>query len=152
MRLFKRFLLGVVLVSAFGSIAKAADLVSTTTIRNAGGTFGGTYSSVFSNASDGTGEALVTKITASGLAGTPTRLKITKLKWATYGMNVLVLFDGTAKSTATILSGNGELSEKDGFVLQDPWVTGHNGNILFSTQGHTTGDGYNIYMETKAVQ
>lgn len=152
MRLFKRFLLLSFFVASLGSIAKAADTVSTTTVRNAGGSFGGTYASVFSNASDGTGETLVTKITASGLSGAPTRLKITKIKWATSGLNVVVLFDGTSKSTGTILSGNGELSEKDGFVLQDPWVAGHNGNILFSTLGHTAGDGYTIYLETKAVQ
>lgn len=152
MRLFKRFLLVSFFVASIGSIAKAADIVSTTTVRNAGGTFGGTYQFLFSDASDGTGENAVTKVTASGLAGAPTRLKITHIKWSTYGMNVLILFDGTSKSTGTILSGNGELSSADGFVLQDPWVTGHNGNILFSTQGHTTGDGYTIFLEAKPVQ
>lgn len=151
MKVFKRFLLGLLIVGAYGTVAKAADTVSTTTIRNTGGTWGGRYASILSGASDGTGESMVTKITASGLSGAPTRLKIVDLKWSTYGLNVLIAFDGTSKSTATILSGNGHLSEKELGPIMDPWVAGHTGNILLSTLGATAGDGYTVQIELAPV-
>lgn len=150
-----RFLKGLWLAVAFmlgvqaTNVALAADSVSTTTIRNAGGSFGGRYTFLFGNSSDGTGETAVTKVTAGGLSGSPNRLKITRIRWATNGLNVLVYFDGTADSLAMVLTGNGEL---DGIAIQDPWVAGHTGNLVFSTGGASAGDGYTIYIEATAVQ
>jgi hypothetical protein len=150
MKILKRITLVLLLLGAVGAAAGAADTVSTMTVRNAGGSWGGAYSFVFGNASDGTGEAAVSKVTLSGLQGAPTRVKIVKLKWHVVGMSVAILFDHTTDDRVLILNGDGEISEKDGDApIADPASVGGTGNVLFTTIGHSAGDGYTISMEIK---
>lgn len=127
----------------------AADSISSTTVRNVGGSFGGGYDFIFGNTSDGTGENAASKLNAATLNGSPTRLKITEIQWACTGMNVGVLFDATTDSTATILSGQGWLKD---LSLIDPWASGHTGNILFTTVGASAGDGYTIRIKAAPAQ
>ena len=135
-----------------GGVARAADTVSSTTIRNSGGAWGGNYAFLFGNASDGTGESAVVKVSTTALQGTPSRLQITKLKWAVRGMSVSVLYDATTDDRVAILTGNGELSEEE-LPLKDPRSAGATGNVLFTTHlsSDTARAGYTIYMELKRV-
>lgn len=148
MRLIKTLLLAAALL--WPAQGFAADAVVTKTVQNAGGTWGGNYSWLFGNASDGTGEAAVAKVTAAGLNGAPTKLKITKMRWAVQGMAVSVLFDATTDDRVAILTGEGQWdADKDGGPITDPWSTGHTGNILFTTTGASLGDGYTIMIQAK---
>lgn len=152
MRLFTRVLLGALLVGATAGVSRAADTVVSKTIRNSGGSWGGSYQFLFGNASDGTGEAAVVKVSTASLSGTPTKLKITRMRWSCDGMQVSVLFQASSSDRVAILSGNGEFNEeKDGPII-DPQSSGHTGNILFTTHGASVGDGYTIYLEAKPVQ
>lgn len=135
-------------ILGLAAYARAGDTVVTKTIRNAGGK----YALLFGNASDGTGESAVVKVSTAAMAGTPTQMEITKLKWSVQGMAVSVLYDAGTDDRVAILTGDGELSElKDG-PLKDPQSSGHTGNVLFTTHGHSSGDGYTIYMELRKVQ
>lgn len=149
MKRFKWFFFVACLLAISTARVRAADQISSTTVRNAGGSFGGGYEFVFGNTSDGTGEAAAAKFTANTLSGGPTRLKITEIQWTCTGMNVGIVFDATTDSTATILSGQGWLKD---ISWIDPWTTGHTGNILFNTVGASAGDGYNIRIKAAPVQ
>lgn len=149
--MLKRFLLGLLLIGAAVNVSHAADTVVTKVIRNAGGVFGGSYQFLFGNASDGTGESAVVKVSTASLNGTPTRLKITRMRWSCDGMQVQVLFQASSSDRVAILSGNGEFSEaKDGPII-DPQSAGHTGNILFTTSGASAGDGYTVFLEVQPV-
>jgi hypothetical protein len=151
-RLIKRFLLGLFFVAAAASLSNAADTVTSKTLRNTGGAWGSNYAFLFGNGSDGTGESAVVKVSTTTLQGTPTKLKITKMKWNVYGMAVAVLFDASTDDRVAILSGDGEYdADKQGGPIIDPQSSGHTGNILFTTIGHSAGDGYTIYLEAKAA-
>lgn len=144
MRFLKRLFVSLALLGGFALTAAAADSISSMTVTNAGGTFGGHYDLIYANSSDGTGELNVTKFDAPNLSGAPTRLKITEIQWSCSGMNVGIAFDGTSKSTATILSGQGWLKDLSAI---DPWVSGHTGKIMFTTIGASAGDGYVIRIK-----
>ena len=149
----KRFLWASLCLLALASYASAADTVVSKKIQDNGGSWGGSYAFLFGNASDGTGEAAVVKVSTSTLSGTPTEMKITKMVWSVQGMAVSVLFDATTDDRVAILTGDGVWdAEKDGGPIKDPASSGHTGNVLFTTHGHSAGDGYTIYMELKKVQ
>ncbi len=147
--MLKRFILCLALVAAAVAGAHAVDTVSTTTIRNTNGR----YAFLFGNASDGTGESAVVKVSTASLAGTPTNLMITKLKWSTIGMSVSILFDASTDDRVAILTGNGELDELSNGPIKDPQSSGHTGNVLFTTNlaTSTVKGSYTIYMELKSV-
>ena len=100
---------------------------------------------IFSNLSDGTGEAAVQKVDISALPGAPTKVAIEKVQFVTVGMAVNVLFDHTADDLALVLNGTGEFCMKDA-PLADPASAGGTGDILFTTVGHTNGDSYCIKL------
>jgi len=120
---------------------KAADTVSISTM-----SLGSISRFVFSNRSDATGEAAVKKIDISAIPGNPSKVRITAIKWAVSGMNVDVLFDHTTDDRAIILNGNGEIQDAN---IKDPASSGDTGDILFTTTGHTAGDGYTIEIEVR---
>jgi hypothetical protein len=124
-----------------------ADAVLVKKLRDANGE----YAFLFGNASDGTGESAVQKVDISALDGAPTRVVITKLKWSCDGMQVKILFDHTTDDLVAILSGRGELDGDSDAPIKDPASAGDTGDILFTTAGHTAGDGYTVYMECEKV-
>lgn len=123
------------------------DAIVAKTLRDANGK----YAFLFGNASDGTGESGVKKIDISTLTGAPTKIKINKMKWSCDGMQVKILFDHTTDDTVAILSGRGELDAACEASIIDPGSAGDTGDVLFTTAGHTAGDGYTIYMECEKV-
>jgi len=108
----------------------------------------------FTNISDGTGEAAVTKIDVSTLAPDQynkpcTGCKINKVWALTQGMSVRILWDATTDVPCIIVPENqmykmcfdefGGLSNNAG--------AGKNGDVLFTTGGAASGDTYTIVLE-----
>lgn len=124
-----------------------ADAVVAKTLRNSDTV----AAFLFGNASDGTGESAVQKVDISALVMAATKVTITKLIWSCDGMQVKILFDHTTDDLVAILSGRGRLDEVDGCPIQDPGSAGDTGDILFTTAGQSSGDGYTVYMEIRKV-
>jgi hypothetical protein len=106
---------------------------------------------LFGNASDGTGESAVQKIDISALAMAATKVEITQLRWSCDGLQVKVLFDHTTDDLVAILSGRGSIDEDEECPIIDPGSAGDTGDVLFTTAGHSAGDGYTIYMEIRKL-
>lgn len=104
---------------------------------------------VFTNVSDGTGEAGVAKIDISTLVGNPSKVKITRVEGNTSGMSVSVLFDHTTDDRVLVLNEHFEHDFRPWGGLQDPASEGGTGDILFTTNGATAGDTYCIMMEVE---
>ena len=124
-----------------------ADAVVAKTLRNTADR----AAFLFGNASDGTGESAVLKVDISALAMAATVVRIVKLIWSCEGMQVKVLFDAATDDLVAILAGHGEISEENEAPISDPISATHIGDILFTTAGHSAGDGYTIYMEIVKV-
>ena len=102
----------------------------------------------FTNISDGTGEAAVTKVTASALGGSPANLRIDRIIASTYGMQVNILWDATTPVTAWVLSQS-ECNDYDFRHfggLKNNGGAGVTGNIKFSTVGASAGDSYSVIL------
>lgn len=102
----------------------------------------------FTNVSDGTGEAAVTKVDVSALAGAPTEVSIYKVEYSTTGMGVNILWDATADALAIALPADRSDTlkfEKFGGVANNAG-TGKTGDIQFTTVGHTSGDTYTVIL------
>src|ERR1044072_9026133 len=88
-------LLAALAIVLLAGMAQAADTVTTKILRNNGGSFGSNYAFLFTGTSDGTGESAVVKVSTAALQGTPTKLKVTKIKWNVQGEGIALLFDAT---------------------------------------------------------
>lgn len=105
----------------------------------------------FTNVSDGTGESAVTKVDVSALSGAPSEVKIMKVKWATNGMSVRILWDATADAMALELPAgtSDELCFEDAGGLINNAGSGKTGDVQFTTVGHTAGDTYAITLHMR---
>lgn len=108
----------------------------------------------FTNISDGTGEAAVTKIDVSTLnpnaAGNACNgVKINKVWAQTQGMSVDILWDATTDLICeTIPENQFYLMDYSSFGgLPNNAGTGKNGDVLFTTVGAASGDRYTIILE-----
>ena len=112
----------------------------------------------FTNVSDGTGESAVTKVDASALssmggpggAATSTDLKISQIWWSIDGINVDILWNASSNVLALSVGGNngaGHLDCRSFGGLQNNAGGGVNGDVLFTTRNHTSGDTYSIIIE-----
>jgi hypothetical protein len=105
------------------------------------------YEAIFTNVSDGTGEANVQKVDISGLVGAPTAVKINKVRYSIFGMSVKIAFNHTTPDTVLVLSGSGSMDFTSFGGIQDPKSTGGTGDIQFTTIGHAASDTYTIALE-----
>lgn len=103
----------------------------------------------FTNISDGTGESAVSKVDVSALSGAPANVRIDKIKYHTSGMGVDVLFDASTDDIAWTIGADesGEICFKRHGGLVNPKSSGFSGDIVFSTNGATSGDRYSITLE-----
>ena len=110
----------------------------------------------FTNVSDGTGESAVVKVDVSGLAanshGTAcTGVVIEEIWWQCIGMKVQILWNATTNLFCIELgenqSGNHDYKTFGG--LTNNAGSGVNGDVLFTTVGHTSADTYTIIMKMK---
>ena len=106
----------------------------------------------FTNVSDGTGEAGVTKVDVSALVGSPASVAIQRIVYSCQGMQVRILEDATTDVTAAILSqGDGDIDLRGTGGAPNTKASGYNGDLLFTTIGHSANDSYDItlYMRKK---
>lgn len=113
------------------------------------------------NISDGTGESAAVKLDKSTLVALdgaePASLDIEQVRWNIQGhTSVRILWDHTTDDTALVLSGSGydDFRYENGVGprtkqtagLLDPRSAGDTGDILLTTNGHSSGDTYDITL------
>lgn len=107
---------------------------------------------VFSNQSDGTGEASVKKIVIANLPGAPKRVRISHLAWSVSdGASVQIKFDRTLATPSIIVNGSGNLACQKLGPIEDK-LSGLTGDIEFTFVNAVASGGYVIEMEVEAVK
>ena len=109
----------------------------------------------FTNVSDGSGEAAVAKVDASALQGmagpggssVSTDIRISQVWYSVDSMNVDILWNASANVLALSLFSDGHLDFRSFGGLQNNSASGKDGDILFTTRNHTSGDTYSIILE-----
>lgn len=101
----------------------------------------------FTNLSDGTGEAGVTKVDVSALQGAPASVRVDRIHYCVNGMVVTMLWDATTDVRMVELAGDGWFDFRDFGGLPNNAGTGVTGDILFTTTGASSGDSYSIVLE-----
>ena len=112
----------------------------------------------FTNVSDGTGESAVAKVDVSALssnsAGTAcSEVRVLRISHAIVGMSVQLFLNATSNVLLMELaeSSNGHMDFTDFGGLPNNAGSGKNGDILFTTKGHSSGDTYSITLEMVKV-
>jgi hypothetical protein len=99
--------------------------------------------------SDGTGETGVVKVDKSAYTGLngkePDSLVIEKIVYDVSGMEVLISVDHTTDINVARLQGWGKIDFRSAGGFQTAGA-GDTGDILFSTNGHTAADTYDITL------
>jgi hypothetical protein len=111
------------------------------------------YVAKFTNVSDGTGEAAVTKVDVSALSPAAAELDLVEIIYATAGMSVQILFGATADVVAWLVPpdqhGKFNFRKIEPGKIRNNAGTGKTGDIKFTTVGHTAGDTYSIILVCK---
>jgi len=112
----------------------------------------------FTNVSDGTGESAVTKVDVSALASNAagiscSEVRVMRVSHAIVGMSVQMFLNATSNVLLMELaeSSNGHMDFTDFGGLPNNAGSGKNGDILFTTKGHSSGDTYSITLEMVKV-
>ena len=112
----------------------------------------------FTNVSDGTGESAVAKVDVSALAANAagiscSEVRVMRVSHAIVGMSVQLFLNATANVLLMELaeSSNGHMDFKDFGGIPNNAASGKNGDILFTTVGHSSGDTYSIVLEMVKV-
>ena len=108
----------------------------------------------FTNVSDGTGESAVAKVDVSALAansaGTAcSEVRLVRVSHAIVGMSVQLFFNASTNVLIMELaeSSNGHMEFGDFGGIPNNEGSFKNGDILFTTKGHSSGDTYSIVLE-----
>jgi len=112
----------------------------------------------FTNVSDGTGETAVAKVDVSALAANAagiscSEVRVMRVSHAIVGMSVQMFLNATANVLLMQLaeSSNGHMDFHDFGGIPNNAGSGKNGDILFTTVGHSSGDTYSIVLEMVKV-
>ena len=112
----------------------------------------------FTNVSDGTGESAVVKVDVSALTanseGTScSEVRVMRISHAIVGMSVQLFLNASTNVLLVELaeSSNGHMDFKDFGGLPNNAGSGKDGDILFTTKGHSSGDTYSITLEMVKV-
>jgi hypothetical protein len=112
----------------------------------------------FTNVSDGTGESAVAKVDVSALAANAegvacSEVRVMRVSHAIVGMSVQLFFNASTNVLLMELaeSSNGHMDFKDFGGIPNNAGSGKNGDILFTTKGHSSGDTYSITLEMVKV-
>ena len=112
----------------------------------------------FTNVSDGTGESAVAKVDVSALQSNPSgiacsEVRLVRVSHAIVGMSVQMFFNATTNVLLMELaeSSNGHMDFTDFGGIPNNAGSGKNGDILFTTKGHSSGDTYSIVLEMLKV-
>ncbi len=110
----------------------------------------------FTNISDGTGESAVVKVDVSALVANArgqacTGVVIEKIWWQCIGMKVQILWNASSNVFCIELgenqSGNHDYTSFGGLINNAG--SGKDGDVLFTTVGHTSADTYTIIMSMR---
>ena len=112
----------------------------------------------FTNVSDGTGESAVAKVDVSALSSNSagiacSEVRVLRVSHAIVGMSVQMFLNATTNVLLMELaeSSNGHMDFTDFGGLPNNAGSGKNGDILFTTKGHSSGDTYSITLEMVKV-
>ena len=112
----------------------------------------------FTNVSDGSGESAVAKVDVSALAANAagiscSEVRVMRVSHAIVGMSVQMFLNATANVLLMQLaeSSNGHMDFHDFGGIPNNAGSGKNGDVLFTTVGHTSGDTYSIILEMVKV-
>tara|TARA_R100000773_G_C4208038_1_gene108322 strand:+ start:113 stop:520 length:408 start_codon:yes stop_codon:yes gene_type:complete len=112
----------------------------------------------FTNVSDGTGESAVAKVDVSALTANKagvscSEVRIMRVSHAIVGMSVQMFFNASTNVFIMELaeSSNGHLDFKGFGGIPNNAGSGKNGDVLFTTKGHSSGDTYSIILEMVKV-
>jgi hypothetical protein len=112
----------------------------------------------FTNVSDGTGESAVAKVDVSALAANAagvscSEVRVMRVSHAIVGMSVQLFLNASSNVLLIELaeSSNGHMDFKDFGGIPNNAGSGKNGDILFTTKGHSSGDTYSIILEMVKV-
>ena len=112
----------------------------------------------FTNVSDGSGESAVAKVDVSALSNNSSgtacsEVRVMRVSHAIVGMSVQIFLNATANVLLMQLaeSSNGHMDFQDFGGIPNNAGSGKNGDILFTTIGHTDGDTYSIILEMVKV-
>jgi hypothetical protein len=109
--------------------------------------------------SDGTGESNVVKVdksTYTGLNGLePSYFRIERVQYNVSGMEVAVSVDATTDVVLFRLNGGAAAVSGEMCFYEEGGLTtsavGDTGDILFSTNGHSAGDSYDITLHMRKI-
>jgi hypothetical protein len=112
----------------------------------------------FTNVSDGSGESAVAKVDVSALATNSrgvscSEVRVMRISHSVVGMSVQLFLNATTNVLLMEVaeSSNGHMDFKDFGGLSNNAGSGKNGDILFTTKGHSSGDTYSIVLEMVKV-
>jgi len=112
----------------------------------------------FTNVSDGSGESAVAKVDVSALSANSagvscSEVRLLRVSHAIVGMSVQMFLNATSNVLLMELaeSSNGHMDFTDFGGLPNNAGSGKNGDILFTTKGHSSGDTYSITLEMVKV-
>ena len=112
----------------------------------------------FTNVSDGTGESAVAKVDVSALTSNSagvscSEVRVLRVSHAIVGMSVQLFLNATSNVLLMELaeSSNGHMDFADFGGLPNNAGSGKNGDILFTTKGHSSGDTYSVTLEMVKV-
>tara|TARA_B100000519_G_C14195984_1_gene415459 strand:+ start:928 stop:1335 length:408 start_codon:yes stop_codon:yes gene_type:complete len=112
----------------------------------------------FTNVSDGTGESAVAKVDVSALAANAegvacSEVRVLRISHAIVGMSVQLFLNASTNVLLMELaeSSNGHMDFKDFGGIPNNAGSGKDGDILFTTKGHSSGDTYSIILEMVKV-
>ena len=112
----------------------------------------------FTNVSDGSGESAVAKVDVSALTSNAagvacSEVRVNRISHAIVGMSVQLFLNATTNVLLVELaeSSNGHMDFADFGGLPNNAGSGKNGDILFTTKGHSSGDTYSITLEMVKV-
>jgi len=108
------------------------------------------------NLSDGTGESAVLKVDVSGLSAGPrgavcAGVRILRVHYSVFGMNVSLLWDADTDVKALVLQGDGCLDFTEFGGIPNNAGAGKTGDLLLTTAGHSSNDTYSIVLELGKV-
>ena len=112
----------------------------------------------FTNVSDGSGESAVAKVDVSALTSNSrgvacSEVRVMRISHAIVGMSVQMFFNATSNVLLMELaeSSNGHMNFGDFGGIPNNAGSGKNGDVLFTTIGHSSGDTYSIILEMLKV-
>tara|TARA_R100000544_G_scaffold24787_1_gene12519 strand:+ start:32 stop:439 length:408 start_codon:yes stop_codon:yes gene_type:complete len=112
----------------------------------------------FTNVSDGSGESAVVKVDVSALTanseGTScSEVRVMRISHAIVGMSVQLFLNASTNVLLVELaeSSNGHMDFADFGGLPNNAGSGKDGDILFTTKGHSSGDTYSVTLEMVKV-